>query len=58
VREVVGAEGALVMSNEVFRPGRDRRAVPAAPLRDVTQAELAAVGFDQTVLMRPEGWWT
>jgi pilus assembly protein CpaF len=57
VREVVGAEGALVMSNEVFRPGRDRRAVPSAPLRDATQAELAAVGFDQTVLMRPEGWW-
>ncbi len=57
VREVVGAEGALVMSNEVFRPGRDRRAVPSAPLRDSTQAELAAAGFDQTVLMRPEGWW-
>jgi hypothetical protein len=45
------------MSNEVFRPGPDRRAVPAAPLRDSTAAELAAVGFDHRVLMRPDGWW-
>jgi pilus assembly protein CpaF len=58
VREVVGAEGSLIMSNEVFRPGPDRRAVPGAPLRDSTQHDLALVGFDYTVMLRPEGWWS
>jgi pilus assembly protein CpaF len=57
VREIVGAEGPLVMSNEIFMPGYDRRAVPAAPMRDTTQADLAAVGFDSSVLLRPDGWW-
>lgn len=57
VREIVGAEGPLVMSNEIFMPGYDRRAVPAAPLRDTTQADLAAVGFDSSLLLRPDGWW-
>ncbi len=57
VREVVGAEGPLVMSNEIFRPGPDRRAVPSAPLRDATLGELTAAGFDHRVMMRPEGWW-
>ena len=33
VREVVDAEGSQVISNEIFRPGPDRRAVVAAPLR-------------------------
>ena len=57
VREIVGAEGPLVMSNEIFMPGYDRRAVPGAPLRDSTQSDLAAVGFDASVLLRPDGWW-
>ena len=58
VREVVGAEGSMMVSNEIFRPGYDRRAVPGAPLRDATQSELAAVGFDHSVMLRPDGWWT
>jgi Flp pilus assembly CpaF family ATPase len=57
VREIVGAEGPLIMSNEVFFPGPDKRAVPGSPLRDSTQADLAAVGFDYRVLLRPDGWW-
>jgi pilus assembly protein CpaF len=57
VREIVGAEGPLVMSNEIFMPGYDRRAVPGSPLRDRTQSDLAAVGFDSNVLLRPDGWW-
>jgi pilus assembly protein CpaF len=57
VREIVGAEGNLVMSNEVFMPGYDRRAVPGAPFRDATQRELADVGFDASVMMRTDGWW-
>ena len=31
VREVVDAEGPMVVSNEVFRPGPDGRAVPGVP---------------------------
>ena len=57
VREVVGAEGPLVMSNEIFVPGYDKRAIPGAPLRDSTQGDLAEVGFDSSVLLRPDGWW-
>jgi pilus assembly protein CpaF len=57
VREIVGAEGPLVVSNEVFVPGYDRRAVPGAPFRDSTLGELAQAGFDHTVMLRPDGWW-
>jgi hypothetical protein len=57
VREIVGAEGPLVMSNEIFVPGPGKRAIPGAPLRDRTQAELAEVGFDARVLQQPGGWW-
>jgi Flp pilus assembly CpaF family ATPase len=57
VREVVGAEGPLVLSNEIFVPGPDRRAIPAAPLRAQTADDLERVGFDSSVLLRPEGWW-
>jgi Flp pilus assembly CpaF family ATPase len=46
LREVVDAEGVQVVSNEVYRPGPDRRAVPSAPLRPETHDELAAFGFD------------
>ncbi len=45
VREVVDAEGPQVISNEVYRPGPDRRAVPSAPLRPDTVDELIAFGF-------------
>jgi pilus assembly protein CpaF len=57
VREVLDAEGPMVVSNEVFRPGLDGRAVPGVPLRNDTLDELAAVGFDPGLLERPQGWW-
>ncbi|MDA8285650.1 MAG: ATPase, T2SS/T4P/T4SS family [Actinomycetota bacterium] len=57
VREVVDAEGPMVVSNEVFRPGPDGRAVPGAPMRNDTLDQLAAVGFDPGLLERPQGWW-
>ena len=57
VREVVDAEGPMVVSNEIFRPGPDGRAVPGVPLRNDTLDELAAVGFDPGLLERPQGWW-
>ena len=44
VREIVDAEGPQIVSNEVWRPGPDRRAVPGARLRDDTAGELAAAG--------------
>ena len=57
VREVVDAEGPMVVSNEIFRPGPDGRAVPGAPLRADTLDQLTAVGFDPGLLERPQGWW-
>ena len=57
VREVVDAEGPMVVSNEIFRPGPNGRAVPGVPLRNETLDQLAAVGFDPGLLERPQGWW-
>ncbi len=45
VREVVDAEGVQVISNEIYRPGPGRTAVPASPLRTETLAELSRFGF-------------
>jgi Flp pilus assembly CpaF family ATPase len=58
VREVVDAEGPMVISNEVFRPGPDGRAVPGAPFRSETLEQLVAVGFEPDLLERPDGWWS
>lgn len=57
IREVVDADDKQVVSNEVFRPGPDGRAVPAAPLRAETEADLAVAGFDAGLLKRPEWAW-
>jgi pilus assembly protein CpaF len=46
VREIVDAEGVQVISNEVYRPGPDRRAVPSAPLRPDTVEELGRFGYE------------
>jgi hypothetical protein len=56
VREVTGAEGQQVITNEVYRPGPDGRAVPVpGVLRCLEDLELA--GFDPSWLDRPGGWW-
>ncbi len=58
IREVVGSDGAQVISNEVYRPGADRRARPiAGALRTDTLDDLIAAGLDPGVLEQPEGWW-
>ncbi len=57
IREVTGAEGPMVLSNEVFRPDHAGRGVPGAPLRADTLEELVAVGFDPDLLERSGGWW-
>ncbi|MFD8723948.1 CpaF family protein [Streptomyces sp. NPDC059629] len=46
VREVIDADGAQVVSNEVYRPGPNGRAEPAAPLRAETLQDLMAVGLE------------
>ncbi len=58
VREVVDADGARIVSNEVFKPGLDGRAVPGYPLRDATMAVLERNGFDGSLLDKPDGWWS
>ncbi len=45
IREVIDAEGSLVISNEVFAPGTGRHATRAAPLRSETSTELAYYGY-------------
>jgi Flp pilus assembly CpaF family ATPase len=58
IREVVGAEGTQVISNEVYRPGPDRRAMPVpGALRTETLEQLAAASFDPALLEAPEDWW-
>jgi Flp pilus assembly CpaF family ATPase len=46
VREVVDAEGVQVISNEIYVPGADRRAVAASSLRPSTLRELCRVGYE------------
>ena len=47
-----------VVSNEVYRPGPDRRAVPGGrPLRTDTLDDLVAAGFDPQLLASQDGWW-
>ena len=50
LREVVGEDGGQIVSNEVYRPGPDRRAVPAGRFSDHTMALLTAHGFDPAAL--------
>ncbi|XVS62066.1 CpaF family protein [Actinosynnema sp. CA-299493] len=58
IREVVGADGPQVISNEVYRPGPDRRARPVAgAVSGDTLDDLVDVGFDPGVLENPDGWW-
>ncbi len=49
VREVVGAEGLHVISNEVFRVDNDGRADQVAPLRSSTLDELVNCGFEPSL---------
>ncbi|HET9092335.1 MAG TPA: ATPase, T2SS/T4P/T4SS family [Acidimicrobiales bacterium] len=53
VREVVDAEGALVISNEIWRPGPDGSAVPAAPLGAASLRALAETGYQPVRRARP-----
>ncbi|MFY1632352.1 CpaF family protein [Solwaraspora sp. WMMB335] len=50
VREVVGADGLAVSSNEIFRPGPDGRAVPGAPPSTGLLWALTRYGFNPGLL--------
>ena len=52
IREIVDAEGLQVISNEVFKPGPDGRAIQGAPIRTSTLADLQAVGFGHRTVRR------
>ncbi|MGH9069040.1 MAG: CpaF family protein [Acidimicrobiales bacterium] len=45
VREVTGAEGPMVISNEIFRPSPGGLAVPGAPVSIAWASRLAAAGY-------------
>lgn len=51
VLEITGADGAMVVANEIFRPGPDRRAVPATP--PARLAQLEGAGYDPATFRRP-----
>ncbi len=57
VREVIDADGFQVISNEVFKPGPDRRALVGAPLRSSTLDELVAHGYDPANAGREVSRW-
>ena len=56
VRQVVTATGSTVVTNELFAPGPDRRAVPAMPVPIDLADELALHGWDPAG-HRPDGDW-
>jgi pilus assembly protein CpaF len=55
VREVTGCDGPQVASNEAWQPGPGGQAVPAAPMRPGTVADLEAAGLDPA--MARAGSW-
>jgi pilus assembly protein CpaF len=57
IREVTGAHGGRVSSNEVYRPGPDNRGRYAVPLREATAARLRAHGFDPGSLDADRDGW-
>ncbi|WP_328869642.1 ATPase, T2SS/T4P/T4SS family [Streptomyces sp. NBC_00287] len=56
IREVVDADDRQIVSNEVFHPASDLRAVPGVPLRVETLEDLVAAGFDPAML-HADHWW-
>jgi Flp pilus assembly CpaF family ATPase len=57
VRHVVAAEGATVVTNELFRPGTDGRAVPATPIPAELLGDLVAEGYDPEFHHQRAGFW-
>ncbi len=55
VREVIDADGAQVVTNELYRPGPDRRAMPGSPPTGELLDDLIDAGLDPDLLAR--SWW-
>ena len=55
IREVVDADGDQVVTNEIWTPAPDGRAIPAAPIRPETMTRLMAAGFEPDLATR-NGW--
>lgn len=58
IRQVVAADGRQVLTNELYRPGADGRAVPGMPIPRDLLDDLCAEGYDPTLHESPGGWWT
>ena len=56
IRQVVDADGRQVVTNELFTPGPDGRAVPGIPLPHELGEDLAAEGFDPDRCAAAQGW--
>jgi Flp pilus assembly CpaF family ATPase len=57
IRQVTGFDGKQVLTNELFRPGPDGRAVPGTPIPADLLTELVRVGYDPALHENPSGWW-
>lgn len=57
VREITGADGPLVTSNEVYAPDDTGRAMPRFTLRDSNLARLERAGFDARWLSLDMAGW-
>jgi len=59
IHEVSHCDGMGVVTNEIFRPRPDGRAVPVpgVPITHRRVERLTAHGFDLSWFTRPEGWW-
>jgi hypothetical protein len=55
VREVTGADGNQIVSNEIFCPGPQVRAVPASPPTDALYDELVAAGAPRNLFTAGAG---
>jgi Flp pilus assembly CpaF family ATPase len=58
VREITGAQGPQVISNEVYAPDASGRAMPRFPLQETTLARLERAGFDRRWLDPHNAGWT
>ena len=57
VREITGAEGPVVLSNEVFAPDHTGRAMPRFPFSDSSMRRLERAGFDPRWLRSDHAEW-
>ncbi len=57
IREITGADGAMVTSNEIYAPDESGRAMPRFAPSDSTRHRLERFGFDQQWLQPANAGW-